>query len=139
MPELVSYDTSLNCVYVDSYGQVSLDEVQTSLENVVALLKKRNSKKLIVDVREQEVALPFVDAFTISKDLVEKLPQGLKIAYIVKAPPQQSQAFFTLMAKTFGCPVEVFYTSKSASAWFENEYAPNSNPFIGKVKFPSIS
>ncbi len=139
MPELVTYNNSIDCIYVDSYGKVTLDEVQLSLENVVALLKKHKSKRLIVDVRKQEIALPFIDAFVISKDLVDALPASLKIAYIVTNPPQQSQAFFTLMTETLGRPVQVFYTTAMAKAWFENEYAPRPNPFIGKVKFPSIS
>ena len=139
MPEITSYRPMWDAVYVDSFGTVTMRDVQQSIVEVSALLLQHRSNRLIVDVRKQSQALELLDTFNFCKDDLPILPSNLQIAYIVANPPLQSHQFFTLMSNSLGYPVLAFYEIDAALYWFDGQYDPTSNPFYGKVSFPSVS
>ena len=136
MPEIINYKEEWNVVYVNSFGEVTLEEVQNSIQEVSLLMQQLPTKNLIVDVSKQCKPLELLETFTICKDHMPTLPPDMKIAYIVASRPQQSHKFFTLLSESLGFPVRAFMSIDNARYWFQYGYTQKTKT-IGKVKFPS--
>ncbi len=136
MPERTYYCPDLKCVYVHSTGEVTLQDVQHSILEVARLAEDTQCYQLIVDVREQTRPLELVDAFTICKDWLPKLPPQIHTAYIVNDPPLQSQSFFKLITDGGKAQLETFYNVEDALVWLNGGKEPKAFPFVGKVQFP---
>ena len=108
-----------------------------SIQESINLLEQHQCSRLLVDVRKQTAPLELVDTFDLCKNLLQRLPQDLRIAYIVNDPPRQSHRFFTLLAESLERPVNAFYAVEEALEWFAGNVIDKKMPFIGRVKFPS--
>lgn len=135
MPETVYNCPKIDCVRVDSFGEISYEEVLQSVEESAFLLNRHQSSHLIVDVRQQAVALELVDTYHLCSKLLKKLPKDLKIAYIVNDPPQKPHRFFKLVSEGMGYPVKAFTTIDGALAWLKDKDPSFSYKFNEKVKF----
>ncbi len=136
MPEKTYYCPEIDSVCVDSFDEVSLNDVEQSIKESAILLSKFQSQQLIVDVTKQKVSLELVDTFELCKNLIQQLPSDLRIAYLVNDPPKQPHRFFQLLSESLGYPVQAFFKMEDALAWFRGEDSHSVYPVLGKIKFP---
>lgn len=138
MPEVVTHITAKNYIHVESYGEVSLSEVQASLEKVLEFHKDFNCKKLIVDVSQQKKPLTLLDAYLAAKKVKSVLPSAMRLAYVVAPAPAKEQLFFKKVTHKQKVDLEVFHCVEAALNWLENKEQPGVLRLFKKPTFPSM-
>ena len=116
MPENVKLDKGSGIIEVESFGKVTKEDSEISLEKIRRLLKEPGVKSILVDVRRQAVATP--RAANVS-EFAGKLPKGVKIAmvYSKRHPNDGAFTFMTATAICHSVNMRMFDSREAALAW----------------------
>ena len=94
MPEKVTFVEQEQYIYVESYGKITLKDIEDSIRTVNCLHQQFKSNQLVVDVRQQKQALTLLEAFSLARKIWSVIPNSIKLAYIVCPSPLKEQLFF---------------------------------------------
>ena len=119
MPERVTYDSHENLVKVKSTGNLTAEEVRTSILTVAKFCKETGAKKVFVD---QLDALSFPNnayGFNLGSDVAHLL-KGVSIAIVHSWKVEDEIRFFEKVAQKRGGNMKVFSDVESAKSWLGN-------------------
>jgi hypothetical protein len=87
-------------------------------EPLIQACRDRNLSKILIDARDVQTNLGFMDVFRAAKDLASLPPPQVQVACVVN--PRQYDPLFEQVANTRGAMTRVFMNREDAFDWFEN-------------------
>jgi len=118
MPESVTYLSQENIIKVKSTGNLTKEEVRTSIYAVAKFCKETGAKKVFVD---QLDALSFPSnayGFNLGSDVAHLL-KGVNIAIVHSWKVEDDIKFFEKVAQKRGVNMKVFSNVESAKNWLK--------------------
>lgn len=116
MPEQVSYSSHEHLVKVKSTGNLSPEEVRTSIFAVAKFCKETGAKKVFVDHLDVLSIPNNAYGFNLGSD-VAHLFKGISIAIVHTWKLEDDIRFFEKVAQKRGGNVKVFSDVESAKSW----------------------
>lgn len=124
MPEKVTVRDDLKVIYVESFGDVSIEDLKVSLQEVIKLRRVTGYNRVLVNASE-ETSLPSPFAvFQFASQLAESM-RTLKIGVIRSKKLQEELRFLETVSRNRGAEIELFDTEESTVAWLNNGSGPN--------------
>ena len=119
MPERVTYDSHENLVKVKSTGNLTAEEVRTSILTVAKFCKETGAKKVFVDQLDALSIPSDAYGFNLGSDVAHLL-KGVSIAIVHSWKVEDDIKFFEKVAQKRGGNVKVFSDVESAKSWLGN-------------------
>lgn len=113
MPEKISVLEDLQIILVDSYGEVSAPELESSLEQVLALHDKHKIDRVLVDSTHGAIYPDNFPLFEFGSNLATKAKR-LKIAVAVSPDTRPAISLIRQVAANRGVIIELFDSVESA-------------------------
>lgn len=115
MPETVRLDDQLGIIEVHSFDDVSLSDVDNSLQEIEQIRKETGVDKVLVDVREQTSMPEMSESFQIASSL----PHSLRIALLFSEgqSTEEDIRFVESIAASGGVAVQAFSSEDEALRW----------------------
>ena len=115
MPERISFEEETSLIRIRAWGKGTIDEWDNSRKEVLKLHNQYGTEKLLVDIREQQLAPSASELF----DFGSNWPRTIKCALLVGDKTEGDQNFLSTVALNRGLPMRVFKTEKAALDWLE--------------------
>ena len=115
MAEKVEYLKKKSIIKIDSFGVISLKDLQVSLEKVLEISLQKNCKKVLVDVRNQEAMPELFDCFEFAKSL----PGNICFAVVVASSESKYHDFVVTTGVFRGKCMRLFDCYDEALEWLE--------------------
>ena len=112
MPENVKINKELGIIEVNSFGEVSKDDIVSSLVSVDKISIETEISKVLVDTREVTSFPKTLEIFGVAES---KVPRGIKFAVIVG--DAETPRFFETVARNRGFQMQNFRTKDEALKW----------------------
>ena len=119
MPEQVSYSSHEHLVKVKSTGNLTAEEVRTSIYAVAKFCKETGAKKVFVDQLDALSIPNNAYGFNLGSDLAHLL-KGVSIAIVHTWKVEDDIRFFEKVAQKRGGNIKVFSDVESAKSWLGN-------------------
>jgi hypothetical protein len=115
MPDELCVDEATGIIKVRSYGVVSRDDVEASMNSTREIMEQKGIKKVIVDTLDQEAMPGITDIFA----LFSTLPGDLRAALLVRKNQATSdgQRFAETVSLNRGIQVRIFQSEEEALPW----------------------
>jgi hypothetical protein len=116
MPEKVTLDEDLGVVRIESYGQVTADDMRASLALALSIHQERGLTRGFVDATKVTSYPSTFPIYEFGSEAAEPL-KGFRLA--IAAPPEllDDPAFFETVVNNRGGTVRVFDARDAALAW----------------------
>ena len=120
MPETVVVREDLQIIHVDSYGDVTIEDLESSLDAVLQIRRERGLTKVLVDA-SKETSLPsLMRIYDFGSNVAANL-RGVRIAVAISPHTQEDLSFMETVARNRGALVAVFVSVDAALAWLMSE------------------
>jgi len=118
MPETVTILEDLGIIEVRSFGDVSAEDWQKSVDTVMELVRSRGMTKVLVDSLDL-VSMPRTWTLYEFGNLLAatKFPASVKIAAAIQGPLREDLKFVETVATNRGRQMKVFGSIDEAIAW----------------------
>lgn len=124
MSYTISYIEENNIVSVTACGRLTMEEYKKGSKEVVDLLAKHNSTRLLVDDRLLDNAASIFDFYDLPKFFREiGLPSHVRVALLYSATARDKRdiEFFETVCKNSGYNVTIFYSYDEAMEWLKSK------------------
>ena len=121
MPETVTFDEDLKIVRIDSYGDVTIEDLRSTLASALKLHKERGLSRGFIDATKVTSYPSTSSIFDFGSQGVDQL-RGLRIA--IAAPSGKllvDPVFFETVTRNRGANVRIFDSTDAALAWLIEE------------------
>jgi hypothetical protein len=120
MPEKVTILKDLNIIKIDSFGEVSLEDLKQSLETVFKIHREQGLTKVFVDATK-ETSLPSTfPVFEFGSELA-KIVRNLKFAVVTSPKMKDIMKFLETVTQNRGVEVQMFDSEDAALEWLMME------------------
>ena len=123
MPEEVTVIEDLQIIKVDSYGDVTAEDLKESLEAVVRIRQERGFTRVFVDATKETSLPDTFSAFKFGERMANAI-RGLRVAVVGSKMLAKDLEFIQTVAQNRGGIIQVFDTKEDALAWLMDK--PNS-------------
>ena len=120
MPETVTFDEDLRIVRIESYGDVTAEDLRGTLAAALKIHQERGLSRWLVDATKVTYYPSTFPIFDFGLQAAEQL-RGIRIA--IAAPPGKlvEPNFFETVTRNRGISVKVFDSTDAAPAWLTEE------------------
>ena len=118
MPEDVTVREDLQIIQVVSYGDISFDDLKTSLKAILKFKEKRGLNKVLVDATSAKSYPSTLPVFDFGAQAAESL-RGIMVAIVVTPETRDETVFFETVARNRGSNARVFDTLDAAISWLD--------------------
>jgi len=120
MPETVTVDENLGIVRIESYGDVTAEDLRASLASALKIHRERGLSRGFVDATKVTSYPSTIQIYGFGSQAAEPL-KGLRLA--IAAPPgmHDDPTFFETVVRNRGAIVRVFDSPDAALAWLTSE------------------
>lgn len=117
MPDKLKINEKLGLIEIESYGIVSTDDINKSIEKSQKIAEKYGIKKLLVDTTKQEKMPGTVSVFSIFSNF----PRHLTLALVANKGQRtlNETLFAENVAVNRGIRMKIFYNRKDAVDWLD--------------------
>ena len=116
MPEKVTIREDLQIIHVDSYDDVSLEDLKGSLQTVLTLSQARGITRVLVDATRESSLPDTLPMFEFGSDLA-RIVGGLKFAVVRPPALKEDLNFLESVTRNRGAMVRIFSTEAEALGW----------------------
>ena len=118
MPEIVRVIKELGIIEVQSFGDVSVEDIASSVEFVKQIFKKAGINKVLVNTTKQESMPSTMNIFDFFSS---NLPIDTKIAVLFteKQPTESDIRFGEAVASNRGFSIQIFTSRDKALKWLK--------------------
>ena len=120
MPEKVSIREDLQVIQVDSYGDVTAEDLTESLDTVIRVNKERGLSKVFVDATQETSHPNTLPVFEFGSELARST-RGMKIAILHTSQQVDNLRFLESFAMSRGARIKLFSTSENALGWLTSK------------------
>jgi hypothetical protein len=116
MPEEVTIREDLQIIHVDSYGDVTAEDLLVSIEAVMRIHKEQGITRVFVDATK-ETSLPSTfPSFDVGSKMAAAV-RTIRIAVLGNPALAEDLRFIETVALNRGATIKVFYSREAALAW----------------------
>ncbi len=119
MPESVTYDSYNGFVLVNSFDNVSIEDFEDSLREVIEINKRTNCARVLVDVRKQKSLPETVDIYVFGEDL----PDDIRFAIVKSEINSMDMKFLQSTGARRGKSIKIFDDIEVASKWLSTNFS----------------
>ena len=125
MPEEVSISENRKYISIRSFGELSIDELEKAIREVMLIHQEYGIAKVLVDSSQRDILPTFTDALQGAKYLGEMTNGKIKFAIIVRSNPSD-HSLFMQAAMLHQTQISYFDNYESAIKWLEgNRVGPS--------------
>ena len=124
MPEDISILEKEEIIYINSKGNIKLDDLFHSYKSVMQINSDKNIDKVLVDAREQ-TSLPSLIALYVFGEKLSQHFQHAKHAIVVSPKSPKDLGFIETVSKNRGVNIKIFNSIDLALAWLNNYKTSN--------------
>jgi hypothetical protein len=124
MPEDISILEKEEIIYINSKGNIKLDDLFHSYKSVMQINSDKNLDKVLVDAREQ-TSLPSLIALYVFGEKLSQHFQHVKHAIVVSPKSPKDLGFIETVSKNRGVNIKIFNSIDLTLAWLNNYKTPN--------------
>ncbi len=119
MPEDVQIREDPQIIEVYSYGDITLDDLRSSLERIAHIYQNRGLCKVLVDATEETSLPSTLPLFQFGSELAESI-RHLKFAVVVTDNQREDMHFLRTVLFNRGGQMEIFDSEEKALNWLRN-------------------
>jgi len=128
MPEKIHIREDLQIIHIDSFGDVTSDDLRNSLNEVCRIYQEHGLTRIFIDAT-RETSLPSTyPLFEFGSDLADYV-QFFVFAVVVSPAVKDDLMFLETVTRNRGMTVRMFDSPKTAMSWLLE--FPASNPDAG--------
>ena len=116
MPERVTVREDLQIIQIDSYGEVTADDLRGSLDAVFGIRQERGFTKVFVDASRETSFPSTLPVFDFGSDLAQTA-RGMKFAIVSSPKTDSGLRFLETVTHNRGGQLRVFDSADAALAW----------------------
>ena len=116
MPERVTILEDKGIILVESFGTISVEEIRSSLDQVIKIQQETGLKKLLVDGTKERSLPETFPLYEFSEDLAKSL-RGTQIAVITSLFTHEDLSFMETVIANRGGQIKVFDDYDEAVIW----------------------
>jgi hypothetical protein len=120
MPEKVTIREDLQVIQIDSWGDVSMEDLKASFEEVLKISQERGLARVLVDATKQTSLPSTMPIFQFASDLAREAPE-LRFGVVRSPTLKEKTGFFETVVRNRGAQVNFFETAEDALAWLMDE------------------
>jgi hypothetical protein len=120
MPETVTFDEDLKIVRIESYGDVTVEDLRSTLASALEMHQERGLSRGLVDATKVTSYPSTVSIFDFGSQEANQL-RGLRIAIAAPSGKLVDPAFFETVTRNRGANIRVFDSIDAALAWLIEE------------------
>jgi hypothetical protein len=120
MPERVTIREDLQVIQIDSWGDVTMEDLKASFEEVLKISQERGLARVFVDATKQTSLPSTMPMFQFGSDLAREAPD-LRFAVVRSPSLKEKTGFFETVVRNRGAQVNIFKTAEDALAWLMDE------------------
>ena len=124
MPEDVTVLEDLQIIQVHSYGDVTLDDLEGSLEAIIRIREERGLSRVFVDATEETSLPPAFSAYEFGKQIADFV-RGLRVAVVGSKMLAEDMRFIETVAQNREAVLKIFETVEDALTWLMKQ--PNKS------------
>ena len=114
-------------------GEVTVDNAEEIMSEIVALQKSMNAKNELIDVRNLEGSLGYAKTHLFVSSILSDKPK-IKTAFVDIAENADYNSFHEITATNAGLPFKSFTNIDAARGWLKSR----ENKFYSGVSLPSV-
>ena len=118
MPEDVTVREDLQVIQVVSHGDITFDDLKTTLKAILRFKENQGLNKVLVDGTSAKSYPSKVPVFEFGKQVAESL-RGIMVAIVVTPETRNQSVFFETVARNRVCDIRTFDTLDAAIAWLD--------------------
>ena len=124
MPETVTFDDDLGIVRIESYSDVTAEDLRASLASALRIHQERGLTRGFVDATK---VTSYPSTFSIHDfgSMAASSLRGIKVAIAAPAGIIKDPGFFETVARNRGANLRIFTSPNAALAWLTKE--PNQS------------
>jgi hypothetical protein len=126
MPETVSIREDLQIIHVDSYGDITVEDLKTSLNTILRFRKERGLTRVLVDATKETSLPSTLPIFEFGKDFAARV-RGMSFALVAGQVTRDRVELLETVAINRGADVEMFDTTDAALAWLTEDPSEEGN------------
>jgi hypothetical protein len=117
MPDKIFVNEDLDIIEVESFGEVTADEIARSIAKVREIYSEKGVSKILVDTCKQESLPTTIDIF----DLFSTFPREFKLAILVKQSQitEEDLDFIETIAVNRAIRMKIFSERDVALEWLD--------------------
>jgi len=119
--EIVEHNAELDMIVIRSRGKVHLMDLVEAREVVSLMMRTTGTKRILVDVREQNTLVKRIKAWEFGASILDRLPRTLRMAIVYCDAISENVTFFIGAAQGQGYNIEKFDDYDEALAWLKKE------------------
>lgn len=116
MPEKIDLISKSGIIYITSYGEVTEEDLISSLETIIKISENKDFLKVLVDAREQSSLPSPITLFKFSQKLSESF-RHIKHAIVVSDSTPEDINFIETVAVNRGSNMQIFNSIDAAVSW----------------------
>ena len=116
MPERVTVREDHQIILIDSFGDITAEDLQRSLEAVDRIRRERGYARMLVDASMQASLPGTLSLHEFAEHLAGAL-EGLKIAVVVSPVTDRDMGFLETAARNRGVQMRAFDSHEAALDW----------------------
>jgi hypothetical protein len=116
MPQQVTLSRDERYIHVESWGDVSLDDLVDSMKQLVDLSREKGLKRVFVNATRETSSPSSPEIFQFGKRVAKHL-QYVKLAVVISKSLEEDLRFFESVSRNRGADVRIFDSSTDALKW----------------------
>lgn len=113
MPETINYIESENLILVESFGKVTIDDINGTNQSAIALCRKKKCHHVLVDLRKQTEFPVAMDTYIFA----ETLPNDMSFAIIKSEFTSSEMRFLETVGNLAGKSLKTFFDIEEGKKW----------------------
>ena len=120
MPERVTIREDLQIIQVDSFGDVTIDDLMASLQTIVKIHQEREIRKVFIDARKQTSLPSTAPNFEFGSRMAQA-ERGMRVAVAASPELKAKLEFIATVAENRGAIIQIFDSVEEALAWLTGQ------------------
>ena len=120
MPESVTVREDAQVIQVNSWGEITIEDLQESLNAIVEIHRERGYKRILVDATREQSLPSTTQIFDFASQIAEYL-SGMKLAVAISKRTQTDLQFIETVARNRGMQMTLHDSIDSALSWLARE------------------
>ena len=130
MPERVTIREDVQVIQVDSWGDVRMEDLKATHEEVLKIRQERGLSRVFVDATKQTSLPSAMPVFRVGEDLARDFAD-LRFALVRSPVLKEKTRFFETVVQNRGAKIQVFDSAEAARAWLMDEpNKPDEGDFL---------
>jgi len=121
MPETVTVHDDLEIIEVHSFGQVTKEDLQQSLQAIDQIYQTRGYRKVLIDAQEEEGIPKMIDLFMFSASMGNSyIGKTGRFAVVISEATRKGLEFLESTTQKRGMKVKTFMSVDEAIDWLKD-------------------